>query len=313
MHEFTCCCKQLDCAQLKEFNESFVKIKNDAFLAAEIGQTLLKDQKFDVYKENMKELNRLRWEKEESDRVVEILQNELKSMRKYCNELKSVLEVNEKVQRLLTAKANVEQELTTQTNDLKQELKLLGKANNTLNARYKRLHEKHETLKLTHDVLLKEHEHKLLTRNESREEVVIPRMKAQLNVQKPIDVLHTVTQQALDKLNATDVRVLNKRLNRRFDMTDLSEMSNTMLSRLADDLDHFSPQFEWSHQDPDHFFALVQLISHMLKEMCTMKITLNDLQADFVRRIKASSLPQPIILYEKPNWIQNLITFCSFT
>ncbi|EIE91577.1 hypothetical protein RO3G_16288 [Rhizopus delemar RA 99-880] len=242
MHEFACCCNQLDCTQLKEFNESFEEVEDDALLAAEIGQVLLKDQAFDTYKENMKELNRLRWEKEESDRVIEILQNELKSMRKYCNELKNMLEVNEKVQKLLSAKANVEQELTTQINDLKQELTLLGKANNTLNLRYKRLHEKHVRSK------------------ESREEVVIPAMKLpQLKIVQPspsINLLHTVTQQTLDKMNAADVRVLNKKLKRTLDMTDLSEMSNTMLSRILDDLEHFNQPFN----NNTEIFFLVQLI-----------------------------------------------------
>ncbi|KAI9277605.1 hypothetical protein BY458DRAFT_504581 [Sporodiniella umbellata] len=300
MHEFSCCCKQPNCSQLIEFNESFLKMKNDAFLAAELGQTLLKDQ--DIDDRTIRELNQLRWEKKESDKVIEILKEELKSMRTYCNELKGVLKVNEKVQTLLNAKAKVEQELMTQTNDLKQELRLLDKANTTLNARYKRLHEKHETLKLTHDVLVREHEQKLLTRNESREEVVIPNQWDALS-------LYTVTQQAWDKLNATDVRILNKRLDRRLDMTDLSELSNTMLSRLVeDDLSRFSISFE---QD-DRNQPLAQLVCLMLKEMCTVKITLNDLQADFVRRIKASSRPsQPILLYQKPNWIQNLFTFCS--
>jgi hypothetical protein len=34
MHEFTCCCNQLDCTQLKEFNESFEEVEDDALLAA---------------------------------------------------------------------------------------------------------------------------------------------------------------------------------------------------------------------------------------------------------------------------------------
>jgi hypothetical protein len=164
-------------------------------------------------------------------------------------------------------------------------------------------------------VLLKEHEHKLVRSKESREEVVIPAMKLpQLKIVQPspsINLLHTVTQQTLDKMNAADVRVLNKKLKRTLDMTDLSEMSNTMLSRLLDDLEHFNQPFN----NNTEIFFLVQLICQMLKEMCTMKTTLNDLQADFVRRIKASSsLPSmPIILYEKPSWIQSIITFCSFT
>lgn len=172
-----------------------------------------------------------------------------------------------------------------------------------------------ETLKLTHKVLLKEHEHKLVRSKESREEVVIPAMKLpQLKIVQPspsINLLHTVTQQTLDKMNAADVRVLNKKLKRTLDMTDLSEMSNTMLSRILDDLEHFNQPFN----NNTEIFFLVQLICQMLKEMCTMKTTLNDLQADFVRRIKASSsLPSmPIILYEKPSWIQSIITFCSFT
>lgn len=106
----------------------------------------------------------------------------------------------------------------------------------------------------------------------------------------PFDVLQSVTQQTLEKINATDTRVLNRRLRRVFDMSELSDMSNSILNTILLDLSEFKSQFDWVHdygaQQARHFFPLVNTIQQLLQEISTNKITLNDLQADYVKRIE---------------------------
>jgi hypothetical protein len=109
----------------------------------------------------------------------------------------------------------------------------------------------------------------------------------------PFDVLQSVTQQTFDKISATDTRVLNRRLRRVFDMSELSDLSNSIISNILVDLSEFKTQFEWVndyyHDDPtstEYFFPLVLSIQGLLKELGTMKMTLNDLQADYVKRIE---------------------------
>jgi hypothetical protein len=107
----------------------------------------------------------------------------------------------------------------------------------------------------------------------------------------PFDVLHSVTQQTFEKINATDTRTLNRRLKRGvFDMSELSTLSNSILQSILVDLcsEEFKNQFEWVHDydNLEYFFPLVIAIQALLKELGTMKMTLNDLQADYVKRIE---------------------------
>lgn len=115
-----------------------------------------------------------------------------------------------------------------------------------------------------------------------------------MTVTHPFQLLHAVTQQTFDKINATDTRVLNRRLKRVFDMSELSDLSNSILSNIAVDLKEFKDQFEWV-EDEEHFFPLVTSIGALLKEVCTMKMTLNDLQADYVIRIERLTIIQPML------------------
>lgn len=102
----------------------------------------------------------------------------------------------------------------------------------------------------------------------------------------PFDVLQSVTQQTFDKINATDTRILNRRLRRVFDISELSDMSNHILRGILLDLKDFKSQFNWVHQQQEHLFPLVNSIQQLLQEISTMKMTLNDLQADYVKRIE---------------------------
>lgn len=131
----------------------------------------------------------------------------------------------------------------------------------------------------------------------------------------PFDVLHSVTQQTFDKISATDTRVLNRRLKRVFDMSELSDLSNSIISNILVDLAEFKTQFEWvndyyQEQEGDqaakeYFFPLVMSIQDLLKELGTMKMTLNDLQADYVKRIERLTTIQHISssssLYHQPS------------
>jgi hypothetical protein len=102
----------------------------------------------------------------------------------------------------------------------------------------------------------------------------------------PFDVLQSVTQQTFDKINSTDTRILNRRLRRVFDISELSDMSNHILKGILKDLKDFQAQFDWVHHQEQHFFPLVNCIQQLLQEISTMKMTLNDLQADYVKRIE---------------------------
>lgn len=132
----------------------------------------------------------------------------------------------------------------------------------------------------------------------------------------PFDVLNSVTQQTFDKINATDTRVLNRRLKRVFDMSELSDMSNSILNNILFDLSDFKHQFEWVHDyydttDPntEYFFPLVYSIQKLLKEVGTMKMTLNDLQADYVKRIERLTNLNYIPTYQlqHPSYVKPII------
>lgn len=147
----------------------------------------------------------------------------------------------------------------------------------------------------------------------------VPQFRMELtdSNKNPFDVLNSVTQQTFDKISATDTRVLNRRLRRVFDMSELSDMSNSIISSILLDLSEFNNQFDWVHDydtDPntEYFFPLVRSIQKLLKEVGTMKMTLNDLQADYVKRIErltnlqSSFLIPPISSYQlqHPSYVQ---------
>lgn len=134
----------------------------------------------------------------------------------------------------------------------------------------------------------------------------------------PFEVLNSVTQQTFDKISATDTRVLNRRLRRVFDMSELSDMSNSIISSILLDLSEFNHQFDWVHDydtDPntEYFFPLARSIQKLLREVGTMKMTLNDLQADYVKRIErltslqSTFLIPPISSYQlqHPSYVQS--------
>ncbi|KAI7893548.1 uncharacterized protein EV154DRAFT_501532 [Mucor mucedo] len=292
MHDtgFSCCCGQSECARLQEFNECFKKTENDARLAAEFGQALLQEQdselQYNLVKDNYHELKQLRWENKQSNEMIQMLTLNTLELKKQMQEYK---EKNKVCERLLSVKTKSEENLKTQISDLKQELSQLRKAENNMTSKYKRLHQGHETLKLTHEALVQEHDGFLLRQRSKTppppfispspsppppqappaaaaaaapvqimQSKVIP--QPHVTVTDPFQSLHAVTQQTLDKINATDTRVLNRRLKRVFDMSELSDLSNSILSHISNDLKDFQDQFDWVDEKDNHFFPLVMVI-----------------------------------------------------
>ncbi|KAG2237975.1 hypothetical protein INT48_002537 [Thamnidium elegans] len=283
--QFSCCCNKPDCLKLEEFHDSYDKTENDALLAAEIGQILLQEEnqdlRYELFKENYKELKQLRLENQRSNEMIKVLDIELKSKIKDYEE--SMIK-NKLVKQLLTVKSEIEEELKTQISDLKQELSQLRK---------------------------------------SETNMTVPQFKMTVTHEKnPFEVLQSVTQQTIDKINATDTRVLNRRLKRVFDMSELSDLSNSLLNNLLIDLSDFNHQFDWVHgyHDQAYFFPLAATIQSLLKEIGTIKMTLNDLQADYVKRIERLTIIQPMISAykqqrhlsrlenEKKNFMQGLLS-----
>ncbi|GAA5811722.1 hypothetical protein MFLAVUS_005163 [Mucor flavus] len=295
--QFSCCCNKPDCLQFQEFHDSYSKTENDALLAAEIGQILLQEEnqdlRYELFKENYKELKQLRLENQQSNEMIKVLGIELKSKMKDYEEL---MIKNKLVKQLLTVKSEIEEELKTQVSDLKQELSQLRKSETSMTGKLKRLNSSH---------------------------VVVPQFKMTVTHEKnPFEVLQSVTQQTIDKINATDTRVLNRRLKRVFDMSELSDLSNSLLNNLLVDLSDFKHQFDWVHDyhDQAYFFPLAATIQSLLKEIGTIKMTLNDLQADYVKRIERLTIIQPMISAynqqrhlsrlesEKKNFMQGLLS-----
>ncbi|KAI7907673.1 uncharacterized protein BX663DRAFT_7505 [Cokeromyces recurvatus] len=318
---FYCCCNKLECPQLKVFNESFKKTEEDAFLAAEIGQMLLLEKnnnkeisikEYNSFKETLQESKELYAENVDLNKMITVLQSEIQLLKEQhsveIDHYKRELErINYSKQELL----NTEERHESQISDLKQELEHLQKTENHLRNKYKRLGSNYETLQLSYDAVLKEHDTLLyslsmpdrnknhikeLAANNTKDNACMSSMTISPNNNRKavedgnlFELLHTVTQQTLDKINATDTRVLNRKLRKVFDMTELSNKSNSILRGiLADDLSTFRSQFNWTHHDPTltSFFSLVTCIKGLLQELGSMKMTLNDLQADYVRRIE---------------------------
>ncbi|KAI9301497.1 hypothetical protein BJ944DRAFT_271426 [Cunninghamella echinulata] len=118
----------------------------------------------------------------------------------------------------------------------------------------------------------------------------------------PYTSLLTQTQHILQRLSSTDIRSLNRKLERTFDMNELTTMSNAILQNIQADIETMDARFLWlsssssSYSSSDHhlsmpfkvneFFSIVQLIQDLLKEQCNLFITLNHLQAAYVNKIQ---------------------------
>lgn len=109
-----------------------------------------------------------------------------------------------------------------------------------------------------------------------------------------------------ERLKATDIRALNRQLRRAFDILELSSMSNSIIDNVLTDVRVLKTRFLWVEQSiatfkpsdgdsqqpwetdvsMDDFFPLVELTEMLLSEIGEMRITLNDLQVEYVNKVE---------------------------
>jgi Sec-independent protein translocase protein TatA len=107
----------------------------------------------------------------------------------------------------------------------------------------------------------------------------------------PFLLLQEHVTQVLDRLRGSDIRTLNRKLKRAFDITELSSMSNSIIENVLLDVDNLENRFLWvktTTQPEQDFFPLVDLFKTMLKELGVLKSTMNELQAEYVKKIEAN-------------------------
>ncbi|KAI8388798.1 uncharacterized protein BYT42DRAFT_561264 [Radiomyces spectabilis] len=132
----------------------------------------------------------------------------------------------------------------------------------------------------------------------------------QSHVQSSYSALQLIAHQLFERLCATDPRKLNRRLHRAFDMSELSDMSNSIIQNILIDIEECKQRFDLLSGTSDSlgvtipsckeeqaitvFTALLKTIQMILREVADLRLTLNDLQADYVRRIDQSMKMQTI-------------------
>lgn len=109
----------------------------------------------------------------------------------------------------------------------------------------------------------------------------------------PFILLQEHVTQVLDRLRGSDIRALNRRLKRAFEITELSNMSNSIIDNILMDVDILDTRFLWvntTDADTMAFFPLVDLLKDMLKELGILRNTMNELQVEYVKKVEESGL-----------------------
>ncbi|ORX47459.1 hypothetical protein DM01DRAFT_322926 [Hesseltinella vesiculosa] len=99
----------------------------------------------------------------------------------------------------------------------------------------------------------------------------------------PYSSTYTRACQLLDRLQGTDVRTLNRRLRQTFDMIQVASMSNTLLESILVDIGQLGDADD--HVELDHNDVMVQLTQRMLKEIGDLRMIMNALQTDYVKKV----------------------------
>ncbi|KAJ2961886.1 hypothetical protein NQZ79_g2843 [Umbelopsis isabellina] len=124
----------------------------------------------------------------------------------------------------------------------------------------------------------------------------------------PYHSLHHLGTHYYERLKATDIRALNRQLRRTFDILELSSMSNSIIDNVLADIRVLKTRFLWVEQSittyrnmvdadenarpwesdvsMDDFFPLVELTEILLSEIGQMRMTLNDLQVEYVSKVE---------------------------
>ncbi|KAI8074698.1 hypothetical protein BC940DRAFT_48028 [Gongronella butleri] len=120
----------------------------------------------------------------------------------------------------------------------------------------------------------------------------------------PYASLHEQVHTLMQRLASTDIRSLNRRLQRAFDIVELTQRSNSMLQNIVADIDVLDARFAWLTNDKQQdyrfftheFLAMVHLLQDVLKEFGQLNITMNHLQVAYVNkmeRLQESQLSAP--------------------
>lgn len=100
------------------------------------------------------------------------------------------------------------------------------------------------------------------------------------------------------RLKQSDTRAMNRKLRRAFDMPELSSMSNSIIENIIIDIDGIRAQYiwveekcnskEWGEDDATiaDFFPILESFQDILKEIGNLRIALNDLQVEYVKKIE---------------------------
>lgn len=118
------------------------------------------------------------------------------------------------------------------------------------------------------------------------------------DTENPYHVLQTNAAQTLERLRATDIRALNRRLRKAFDIFELGTMSNSIIENVLTEVEALRSRFMWMEDEGcnaeswkqdvtlNDFFALVGVIQDMLTEIGQLRMTMNDLQSEYVKKVE---------------------------
>ncbi|KAI8371378.1 uncharacterized protein BYT42DRAFT_580033 [Radiomyces spectabilis] len=109
--------------------------------------------------------------------------------------------------------------------------------------------------------------------------------------QRPYHQLCSYVTHVLQRLRATEIRALNRRLRRTFDIDELSSMSNSIIDNLLTDIGALKSRFLWVEGQKivdglQDFFPLLGVLQDLLQEVGQLRMTVNDLQAEYVRKVE---------------------------
>lgn len=91
-----------------------------------------------------------------------------------------------------------------------------------------------------------------------------------------------------ERLQQSDTRALNRKLRRVFDIFDLSSMSNSIIENILITEVNGLPQTISSTEE--EFLLLIQVVQDMLKEIGQLRININDLQVEYVKKVEESEV-----------------------
>lgn len=115
----------------------------------------------------------------------------------------------------------------------------------------------------------------------------------------PYRVLYDLALNLQKRLSGTEIRILNRRLHRAFDMLKLTDLSNSIIENVNQDIQALDNRFSWVQQgvkDQEQpwaqetislgsFFVMVKLVQDLLAEIGNLRTTLNSLQVEYVNKV----------------------------